>query len=98
MYRLPLTMFERGLPKLIGEGLLTTNEISGLVEYIMRAEELNRGLDRGGEPDLVDTVGGAAFFVSVEIYRCVGAVKLLYGARLAMFQKSQSRTIVESEP
>jgi hypothetical protein len=45
LYHLPLTMFERALPKLIGEGLLTDNEISGLVEYVMRAEELNRGLD-----------------------------------------------------
>jgi hypothetical protein len=45
LYHLPLTMFERALPKLIGEGRLTPNEISGLVEYVMRAEELNRGLD-----------------------------------------------------
>jgi hypothetical protein len=45
LYHLPLTIFERALPKLIGEGLLTENEISGLVEYVMRAEELNRGLD-----------------------------------------------------
>jgi len=45
LYHLPLTMFERALPKLIGEGLLTDNEVSALVEYVMRAEELNRGLD-----------------------------------------------------
>jgi hypothetical protein len=49
LYRLPLTMFERGLPKLVGEGLLTLNEIAGLIEYVMRSEELNRGLDRAGE-------------------------------------------------
>lgn len=45
LYHLPLTMFERALPKLIGEGKLTDNEISGLIEYVMRAQELNRGLD-----------------------------------------------------
>jgi hypothetical protein len=44
LYQLPLTMFERALPKLIGEGLLAGEEVSGLVEYVMRAEELNRGL------------------------------------------------------
>ncbi len=45
LYRMPLTFFEQALPKLIGEGRLTADEISGLVEYVMRAEELNRGLD-----------------------------------------------------
>jgi hypothetical protein len=49
LYRLPLSMFERGLPKLIGDGKLTTNEIGLLVEYVNRIEELNRGLDRAGE-------------------------------------------------
>ena len=44
LYQLPLTMFERALPKLIGEGLLAGEEVSGLVEYVMRAAELNRGL------------------------------------------------------
>jgi hypothetical protein len=45
LYHLPLTTFERALPKLIGEASLTDNEIAGLIEYVMRAEELNRGLD-----------------------------------------------------
>jgi hypothetical protein len=45
LYHLPLTMFERALQKLIGEKLLDENEIAALVEYVMRAEELNRGLD-----------------------------------------------------
>ncbi len=49
LYQLPLTMVERALPKLIGEGLLEDNEISGLVEYVMRAQELNRSLQRAGD-------------------------------------------------
>jgi hypothetical protein len=53
LYRLPLSMFERALPKLIGEGELTFNEIGLLVEYVNRAEELNRGLDRAAEASMV---------------------------------------------
>src|SRR5207253_3017856 len=45
LFHLPLNTFGRALPKLIGEGKLTGAEISALVEYEMRAEELNRGLD-----------------------------------------------------
>src|SRR5437879_1289219 len=45
LYLLQLHTFERGLPKLIGEGELKDAEISALVEYEMRAQELNRGLD-----------------------------------------------------
>jgi hypothetical protein len=45
LYHLALTMFERALPKLMGEGKLSENELSALVEYVMRAEELNRGLE-----------------------------------------------------
>jgi hypothetical protein len=46
LYRLPLTFFELALPKLIGEGRLDEWEMHGLVEYVTRAEELNRGLQR----------------------------------------------------
>jgi hypothetical protein len=53
LYRLPLSMFERALPKLIGERILTLNEIGLLVEYVNRAEELNRGLDRAAEASMV---------------------------------------------
>jgi hypothetical protein len=49
LYHIPLTMFDRRLPKPIGESSLTENEISGLVEYVMRAEELNRGLEHARE-------------------------------------------------
>jgi hypothetical protein len=38
-------MFHRALPKLIGERGLSGNEVYGLIEYVMRIEELNRGLD-----------------------------------------------------
>jgi hypothetical protein len=48
-YHPPLTMIERALPKLIGDGLLTDEEIRGLVEYVARADGLNRGLDRVGQ-------------------------------------------------
>jgi hypothetical protein len=48
-YRLPLSTFERALPKLIGEKKLSANEISLLVEYMSCAEELNRGLDRAAK-------------------------------------------------
>jgi hypothetical protein len=48
LYRLPITMFERAVPKLVGEGLLSLNEHAALIEYINRIEELNRGLDRAG--------------------------------------------------
>lgn len=56
LYRLPLRMFDHALPKLIGEGLLTQNEVSSLLEYVMRAEELNRGLDRAGEAHVAGDV------------------------------------------
>jgi hypothetical protein len=46
LYRLPMDMFERHLPKLVGDGVLTDNEVAALVEYVMRAEELNRGFER----------------------------------------------------
>jgi hypothetical protein len=46
LYRIPLTMFEHALPKLIGEGSLKTGEIAVLIEYVNRIEELNRGLGR----------------------------------------------------
>jgi hypothetical protein len=49
LYRLPVGMLDRGLPKLVGEGLLSPNEIAALVEYRMRAGELNRGLDRAAD-------------------------------------------------
>lgn len=49
LYRMPLTEFGRALPKLIGEGKLTQDEIRALVEYVIRLEEINRGLDRAGE-------------------------------------------------
>lgn len=49
LYRLPLRMFDRALPKLIGDAKLTDNEINDLLEYAMRADELNRGLERAGD-------------------------------------------------
>jgi hypothetical protein len=49
LYRLPIAMFSRAVPKLVGEGSLTFNEVGILVEYVNRIEELNRGLDRAGE-------------------------------------------------
>jgi len=49
LYRVPITMFEHALPKLIGEGQFTADELSALVEYVMRIEELNRGLRPAGE-------------------------------------------------
>src|SRR5580658_7345151 len=44
LYRLPLAIFKQALPKIIGEDKLTRDEVSVLVEYVNRAEELNRGL------------------------------------------------------
>jgi hypothetical protein len=49
LLRLPLRMFDIALPKLIGEGLLSQNGVATLLEYVMRAEELNRGLDRASD-------------------------------------------------
>lgn len=49
LYRLPLDTFERALPKLIGEGALSGDETAVLIEYVMRIEELNRGLERAGQ-------------------------------------------------
>jgi hypothetical protein len=48
LYRLPIAMFSRAVPKLVGEGLLSIDEVGALVEYVNRVEELNRGLDRAG--------------------------------------------------
>jgi hypothetical protein len=50
LYRVPVTMLEHALPKLIGEGQFTAIEVSALVEYVMRVGELNHGLRRAGEP------------------------------------------------
>lgn len=49
LYRLPLTIHTIALPKLIGEGNLDINQIGALLEYLARADELNRGLDRAGQ-------------------------------------------------
>jgi hypothetical protein len=49
LYRVPVTMLEHALPKLIGEGQFTAIEVSALVQYVMRVGELNRGLQRAGE-------------------------------------------------
>jgi hypothetical protein len=49
LYRIPLTNFQRALPKLIADGRLDYNEIDTLIEYENRIEELNRGLERAGE-------------------------------------------------
>lgn len=46
LYHLPLALFQRAVPKLIGEGLLETDEVHAILEYMMRIEELNRGLER----------------------------------------------------
>jgi len=48
LYRLPVSITKLALPKLIGDGVLDANETSALVEYVNRAEEVNRGLDRAG--------------------------------------------------
>jgi hypothetical protein len=48
LYRLPITITQRALPKLIGDGVLDGSEVYALVEYVNRVEELNRGLDRAG--------------------------------------------------
>jgi hypothetical protein len=57
LYRLPLSMFEQALPKLIGDGKLDLNEIALLVEYVNRIEELNRGLDRAAEASTIPANG-----------------------------------------
>lgn len=54
LYRLPLDTFERALPKLIGEGALSNDETAVLIEYVMRIEELNRGLERAGQAAILD--------------------------------------------
>ena len=49
LYRIPETMLQHGLPRLIGDGRLTQNEIDVLLEYASRVAEINRGLDRAGD-------------------------------------------------
>lgn len=60
LYRLPLDTFERAVPKLIGEGALTSEETAVLIEYVMRIEELNRGLDRAGQAAITNQPALAA--------------------------------------
>jgi hypothetical protein len=48
LYRLPISITEHALPKLIGDGVLDSNEVYALVEFVNRIEEMNRGLDRAG--------------------------------------------------
>jgi len=54
LYRLPQLIFKVALPKLIGEGKLTQTEVRALLEYVMRIDELNRGLDRAGDAATAD--------------------------------------------
>jgi hypothetical protein len=57
LYRLPTSISDRAVPKLIGEGLLKPAEISALIDYMVRIEELNRGLDRArAEKDAGDAI------------------------------------------
>lgn len=71
LYRLPLTLFKQALPKLIGEKGPTLNQMALLVEYVNRAEELNRGLDRAGE--------AAGAELAAEFSRnCLKAQNILY--------------------
>lgn len=49
LYRLPTSLCKQALPKLIGDDLLTLNEVGALVDYVNAADEINRGLDRSGE-------------------------------------------------
>jgi hypothetical protein len=58
LYRLPIANFNRALPKLIGDGQLSWNEIDALVEYANRIEEVNRGLDRAGDAHAAQPMGG----------------------------------------
>lgn len=48
LYRLPVAMTAHVLPKLIGDGVLSDNEVYALIEWVNRIEELNRGLERAG--------------------------------------------------
>lgn len=49
LYRLPISVTEHALPKLIGDGVLTDQEGYALVEYVNRIDEVNRGLDQAAE-------------------------------------------------
>jgi hypothetical protein len=64
-YHLPRSTFERALPKLIGEGSLTENEVAALVEYVMLAGELNRGFDLATQVQS----GGGTLEAIVEQYK-----------------------------
>ena len=60
LYRLPTAIFKSALPNVIGDGHLTKPEIDTLVEYINRAEELNRGLERAGAAHAASPGGSKA--------------------------------------
>jgi hypothetical protein len=46
LYHLPVAICQQALPKLIGDGVLSFNEVGALVQYVNSVEELNRGLER----------------------------------------------------
>jgi hypothetical protein len=49
LYRLPISLTALTLPKLIGDRILDVLDVSALVEYVNRVEEINRGLERAGD-------------------------------------------------
>src|SRR5947208_3535106 len=46
LYRLPTTICDIALPKLIGEGILSDLEVIAVLDYLARVHALNDGLQR----------------------------------------------------
>lgn len=57
LYRIPDSTFASGLPRLIGDGRLTENEIAVLLQYANKVAEINRGLDRAGAAHMAQPGG-----------------------------------------
>src|SRR5688572_12291362 len=48
LYRLPTIAAENALPRLIGDGRLSSESLRVLMDYYDRVQEMNRGLERAG--------------------------------------------------
>jgi hypothetical protein len=60
LYRIPVSMTKQALPKMVGDGLLSLDDVGAFVEYVNVVDEINRGLDLAA--DAVANNRGAAIF------------------------------------
>src|SRR4051812_16879789 len=60
LYRLPTTISDIALPKLIGEGILSDLEVIAVIDYLARVHALNDGLQRASVAQAACNYAGAS--------------------------------------